>query len=174
MIPMGHEAKAGILIPTAQEVRDEIIDWFRDVHLHRISRDRPLSSYKWLELGHVLDVIDILRHHFRFKYPDRDVNVLLLHEMTPNEIAVFVLPLIRRARAADPRPCEAGAHKPVNPTRRRPWQEQALAEQTCVRCGRRIKRMRSGWYLVNKEPEWYVPPPAVIPRLQRLSSEPPI
>ncbi len=168
---MTQQANDPIRIPTVQEVLDEIISWFREVHLRKLSPDLPLSSYKWLKLEDVLELVDTLRHQFSFKYPDRDVNVSLLHGMTATEIAVFVLPLIRQARVADPRACDPGAHKPVSPTNRRPWQQQALKEERCVHCGRRIKRMRSGWYLVNKEPEFYIPPPAVTPRLEPLPLE---
>ncbi len=157
---MWQQAKDPIHTPAPEEIREEIVEWFSQVYLRKIAPDLPLSSYRWIKLRDVLELVDNLRHHFRFTYPDRDVNVLLLHGMTATGIAAFVFPLIQRARAADPRPCEPGAHMPVNPTNRRPWQEQALEEEVCVHCGRKIKRMRSGWYLVNKEPESYIPPSA--------------
>lgn len=154
---MSHRAKEPIHTPAVEEIREEIIDWFGQVYLRKIAPELPLSFYVWIKLPDVLKLVDNLRHCFRFMYPDRDVNVLLLHGMTATEIAAFLFPFIGRARAADPRPCEPGAHRPVNPTNRRPWQEQALEEQVCIHCGRTIKRMRSGWYLVNKES---VPPSA--------------
>ena len=151
---MDQQANEPIPMPTDHEVREAMIEGVQAIHGHKISPELPLSSYIWFRHIDVLELIDRLRHQFRFRYPDREVNVLRLHGMTPSEIAAFVLPYIRKARENDPQPCKAGTHKPVNPTNRRPWQEQALQEEICIRCGRQIKRMRSGWYLVNKEREY--------------------